>query len=63
MYSSKPVLRALAPYMSVSCVIAASGAVIYGVGGIGVPLLYGVLLLASVVTLVGYARWDERHHA
>ena len=43
--------------------IAASGGVIYGAGGFGVPALYGVLLLASLVTLVGYVRWDERHHA
>jgi hypothetical protein len=56
-------LRALAPYLSVSGVIAAASGAVYGAGGIGVPLLYLMLLVAGLVTLVGYVRWDERHHA
>lgn len=63
MYSPRAMLRALAPYFAVSSVIAAAAGGVYGAGGIGVPVLYLTLLVAALVTLVGYARWDERHHA
>jgi len=51
--------RAVAPYFILS---GAAGGV-YGAGLIGVPALYGAILIAGLITLVGYARWDERHHA
>ncbi|MGZ8702768.1 MAG: hypothetical protein ACXWZY_10835 [Gaiellaceae bacterium] len=54
--------RALLPYLAVSCTLSAAGGGIYDAGLIGVPALYGLLILASVISLVGYARWDERHY-
>jgi hypothetical protein len=63
MYSHGAMLRALVPYLIVGSVISGGAGAVYGAGGIGVPALYAALLLAGLVALVGYARWDERHHA
>jgi hypothetical protein len=56
-------LRAVAPYVAVALMICAVGGIAYGSGLIGVLGAYGVILLAGVVGLVGYVRWDDRHHA
>jgi hypothetical protein len=54
-------LRRLAPNHAGACALAAAGGAAYGAGGLGVPLLYLVIIVASLIALVGYARWDERH--
>jgi hypothetical protein len=54
-------LRSLAPYLAVALALPAAGGAGYGSGALGVPLLYLVIIVASVVALVGYVRWDERH--
>lgn len=51
-----------AAYLVVSCTLSAAAGGIYGAGLIGVPALDGMLLVAGVVSLVGYAPWDERHY-
>ena len=55
-------LRELAPYLVVSVLISAVGGGLYGAAVIGVPALYGLILVASVISLIGYARWDLRHY-
>jgi hypothetical protein len=55
-------LHALAPYLVVASLIAAAGGALYGAGTIGVAPVYALLLAASLVAGIGYARWDERHH-
>jgi len=56
-------VRVLAPYLIVSLLLTAGAAGVYGAGLIEVPALYGVMAVAIVVSLVGYVRWDLRHHA
>jgi hypothetical protein len=56
-------LRSLAPYLAVALVVAALTGYGYGAGAIGVLGVYGLVLVAGLVSLVGYVRWDERHHA
>lgn len=55
-------IRALAPYLAVSLLLSAGAGGLYGAGLIGVLEIYAVLILASVLSLVGYVRWDERHY-
>ena len=55
-------IRALAPYLAVSLLFSAVSGGLYGAAVIGVPALYGLILLGSVVSLVGYVRWDLRHY-
>jgi hypothetical protein len=55
-------IRALRPYLAVSLLLSAVGGGLYGVAVIGVPALYGLLLLAGVISMVGYIRWDVRHY-
>ena len=53
--------RALAPYLTVALLIAALVGVAYGLGG-PVWLVYAGILLAVLVVLPGYERWDRGHH-
>jgi hypothetical protein len=55
-------LRSVAPYHAVALILAAAGGAAYGAGAIGVPALYLVVLVAGVVAMVGYVRWDLRHY-
>jgi hypothetical protein len=55
-------IRALRPYLAVSLLLSAVGGGLYGAAVIGVPALYGLLLLAGVISMVGYIRWDVRHY-
>lgn len=54
-------IRALAPYLVVSLTTnaAAGGSDGAGLMGARAPL-YGLLMLASIIGLVAYVRWDER---
>jgi hypothetical protein len=56
------VLRALWPYLIVSYAISGVGGLLYDGGDIGVPATYGLLILAIIVSLVGYERWDKQHY-
>jgi hypothetical protein len=56
-------VRPLAPYLLVSLVLSAGAGGFYGAGLSEVPALYGVMAIAFVISLFGYVRWDERHHA
>jgi hypothetical protein len=55
-------LRDLAPYLVVSVLISAVGGGLYGASVIGVLAVYGLIIVASVISLVGYLRWDLRHY-
>ena len=55
-------IRATAPYLVVSLLLSAVAGGLYGAGLIGILAIYAVLIVASVVSLVGYVRWDERHY-
>jgi hypothetical protein len=55
-------LRYLAPYLALACVVIAAGGIAYGTGAIGVLGAYAAALLATVVSGAGYARWDERRY-
>lgn len=63
MYSPSPMIRALMPYLIVSLALSAVAGGVYGAGLIEVPALYVAMALALVVSLIGYVRWGERHHA
>ena len=56
-------IRALTAYLIASLTLNAVAGGAYGTGLIEVPALYGVMAVAFIVSLVGYVRWDERHHA
>jgi hypothetical protein len=56
-------VRPLAPYLLVSLVLSAGAGGFYGAGLSEVPALYGLMAIAFVISLFGYVRWDERHHA
>ena len=53
---------ALLPYLIPSCVLSAAAGGLYGAGVFGVPAVYGLIIVASVISLVGYLRWDLRHY-
>jgi hypothetical protein len=55
-------LRYLAPYLALACVVVVAGGVAYSVGATGVLGAYGAALLATLVSGAGYARWDARRH-
>jgi hypothetical protein len=55
-------LRELAPYLAVSLVISVVAGGLYGLAVIGVAAVYGLIILAGVVSLAGYLRWDLRHY-
>ena len=56
-------LRYLAPYLALACVVVVIGGVAYGTAAIGVLGAYGAAFLATLIAGVGYARWDARRHA
>lgn len=56
-------IRALAPYLIASIALSAVAGGFYGAGLIDVPALYGAMFIAIAISLVGYVRWDQRHHA
>jgi hypothetical protein len=55
-------LRDLTPYLVVSVLISGAGGGLYGAAVIGVPAVYGLIAVASVISLIGYVRWDLRHY-
>jgi hypothetical protein len=59
---SRAMVRVLLRYLIPSRLLSAAAGRLYGAGVFGVPALYGCLALASVVSIVGYVRWDERHY-
>ena len=56
-------IRAIAPYLIMSIALSSVAGGFYGAGLIEVPVLYGAMFIAIAISLVGYVRWDERHHA
>jgi hypothetical protein len=54
-------LRGLSSYLLLALAIGAAGGAAYGAGLIGVLAVYGTILAAVLVGLIGYVRWDERH--
>ena len=54
--------RDLAPYLVVSVLISGVGGGLYGAAVFGVPALYGLIIVAGVISLIGYVRWDLRHY-
>ena len=55
-------LRELAPYLAVSFLIAVAAGGLYGAAVIGVLPVYGLIIGAGVIGMVGYVRWDLRHY-
>jgi hypothetical protein len=55
-------LRAIAPQLIASLVLAAIAGGLYGAGIMSVPALYLAMLLAGVPGAVAYLRWEERQH-
>jgi hypothetical protein len=55
-------LRELAPYLAVSLVISVVAGCLYGGAVIGVPAVFGLIIVAGVISLAGYVRWDLRHY-
>jgi hypothetical protein len=56
-------IRALVLYLAASLTLSAVAGGAYGVGLIEVAALYGAMFIAIAISLVGYVRWDQRHHA
>jgi len=56
-------LRELRPYLLLAAAVAAAGGAAYGAALIDAALVYLTLLVTGIIVLVGYARWDDRHHA
>jgi hypothetical protein len=54
-------LRALLPYLAVAAVISAAAGAAYAFGA-PVWVVYLGLVLALVVVLPGWERWDRQHH-
>jgi hypothetical protein len=46
----------------VAAVFVIVAGVAYGTGAIGVPATYALGLAATLISGVGYMRWDERQH-
>jgi hypothetical protein len=55
------VVRALLPYLVVAVAIAMAAGVAYGLGG-PVWIMYAAIVVAALVVLPGYERWDDRQH-
>jgi hypothetical protein len=56
-------LRAIAPYVVIGMIISGGAGIAYSSGLIGVLGAYGVVLVAGVIALIGYVRWDDSQHA
>jgi hypothetical protein len=54
-------LRALAPWLLLSCLISAAGGVAYDAGA-GVGAFYAAIVLAVLVVIPPYIRWDRKHY-
>jgi hypothetical protein len=54
-------LRDLARFLAVSLLIAGAAGWLYGAAVIGVLPVYGLIIVAGVISMVGYVRWDLRH--
>lgn len=55
-------LRFLTPYLIVAAVFTVVAGAAYGAGAIGVPSMYALLLVATLIAGTGYVRWDGRQH-
>jgi hypothetical protein len=55
-------LRAIAPHLIASLVLAAIAGGLYGAGLVSAPALYLAMLLAGLPGSVAYLRWEERQH-
>lgn len=56
-------LRYLMPYLVAALVIAVAAGVGYGAGELGVPAVYALGFVATLIAGAGYVRWDslQRH--
>lgn len=55
-------LRATVPYLLIGLAISVAAAWAYRHGHLGVLGSYGVLAVATMISLIGYVRWDLREH-
>jgi hypothetical protein len=55
------VVRAIWGYLAVTTAIVFVAAIANAAGMISVPVVYGVCVLAGLITMVGYYRWDLEH--
>lgn len=61
MYSPNAMWRALVPYLVIAVGVMAGAGAAYGLGG-PAWIMYAAIILAMLVVLPGYDRWDRRQH-